>query len=162
MRKFIFSYVITWEFVMGTSLQASFRSSADFGALILRVVLGGLFLAHFSLKFFVFTPAGTAAFFHSLGLPGFLAYVTMAAELFGGLALIFGIYARLVAVALIPLLIGTIVTVHGANGFFFNNPQGGWEYPAFWSVTLLVFALVGDGAFALARTRIPAAFRGGI
>ncbi len=141
--------------------SSSSRASADYGALILRVVLGGLFLAHFSLKYFVFTPAGTAAFFGSLGLPGWMAYATMAAELFGGLALIFGVYARAVALALIPLLIGTIVTVHGANGFFFNDPQGGWEYPAFWSVTLLVFALIGDGAFALARTRIPAAFKRG-
>lgn len=136
-------------------MSASTRAPAEFGALLLRVVLGGLFIAHFSLKFFVFTPAGTVAFFHSLGLPAFIAYATMAAEFFGGLALIFGVYARAVAVLLIPLLVGTIVTVHGANGFFFNNPQGGWEYPAFWSVTLLVFALIGDGAFALVRTRIP-------
>jgi putative oxidoreductase len=63
-----------------------------------------------------------------------------------------GIYARLVAVALIPILLGAIVTVHGAAGFFFTNPNGGWEFPAFWIVGLLVLALTGDGKFALKPT----------
>jgi len=130
------------------------NSSSAYGATLLRGTLGALFLAHFSLKFFVFTPSGTAAFFHTVGLPGALAYVTMAAEFFGGLALIFGVYARVVALALVPLMLGTIFTVHGHNGFFFNNPNGGWEYPAFWSIALVVQALIGDGALALLPARL--------
>ena len=39
--------------------------------------------------------------------------------------------------------------MHGAAGFFFNNPNGGWEYPAFWIVALVVQALLGDGAYAV-------------
>ncbi|WP_024870552.1 DoxX family protein [Tolumonas lignilytica] len=123
-----------------------------YAALLLRLVLGGLFLAHFSLKFFVFTPAGTAHFFTSLGLPGWMAYLTMTAEFFGGIALILGVYARLVAVALTPILLGAIVTVHAHAGFFFTNPNGGWEFPALWIVGLLVLALIGDGKFALKPT----------
>ena len=76
----------------------------------------------------------------------------MAAEFLGGLALIAGFKPRIVALALIPLLLGTIFTVHGANGFFFDSKGGGWEYPAFWSITLFVQALIGDGAFALSPT----------
>ncbi|WP_235054305.1 DoxX family membrane protein [Novosphingobium lindaniclasticum] len=68
--------------------MTSTPSSAPYGALILRIALGALFIAHFALKLFVFTPAGAAAFFGRLGLPPALAYVTMAAELLGGLALI--------------------------------------------------------------------------
>ncbi len=136
-----------------TSKTSSTAPTAPYGALILRVALGVLFLAHFALKLFVFTPAGAAGFFGSLGLPPALVYVTMAAELLGGLALILGIYARAVALALIPLLLGTIVMVHGANGFFFDSKGGGWEYPAFWSIALLVLALIGDGANALVPTR---------
>lgn len=136
-----------------TSKPSSTASTAPYGALVLRVALGALFLAHFALKLFVFTPAGAASFFGSLGLPPALAYVTMAAELLGGLALILGIHARAVALALIPLLLGTIVMVHGANGFFFDAKGGGWEYPAFWSIALLVLALIGDGAHALVPTR---------
>jgi len=75
-------------------------------------------------------------------------------EFVGAIALILGIYARLVAVALVPILLGAIVTVHGAAGFFFTNPNGGWEFPAFWIVGLLVLALTGDGKFALKPTTL--------
>jgi putative oxidoreductase len=123
--------------------------TAPYAALLLRVTLGALFLAHAALKLFVFTPAGTAHFFSSVGLPPALAYVTIAAEVLGGLALIAGLWTRVVALALTPVLLGAIVTVHGAAGFFFNDPNGGWEYPAFWIVALVVQALLGSGAFAL-------------
>ncbi|MCK9919977.1 DoxX family protein [Microbacteriaceae bacterium K1510] len=123
--------------------------TAPYAALLLRLTLGGLFLTHAALKFFVFTPAGTAAFFGKIGLPPALAYLTIAAEVLGGLALILGVWTRVVAILLIPILLGAIVTVHGGAGFFFNNPNGGWEYPAFWAVALLIQALLGDGAYAL-------------
>src|ERR1700728_1793533 len=120
--------------------------TAPYAALLLRVVLGALFLAHASLKLFVFTPAGTAGFFGSLGLPPALAYLVIAAEILGGIALILGLWTRIVAILLTPILLGAIFTVHGAAGFFFNNANGGWEYPAFWTVALVVQALLGDGA----------------
>lgn len=128
------------------------QRTAPYAAFIMRLALGILFLAHFGLKFFVFTPAGTAQFFASLGLPGGLAYLTMAIEFVGGIALILGIYARVVAIILIPVLLGAIATVHGAAGFFFTNPNGGWEFPAFWIVGLIVLALTGDGKYALKPT----------
>lgn len=130
--------------------------TAPFAALVLRLALGVLFLAHVSLKIFVFTPAGTAGFFQSIGLPGPLAYVVIAAELLGAVALLTGFFARWVALALVPLLVGTIVTVHGANGFFFTNEHGGWEYPAFWAIALFVQFLLGNGAFALTTSRAAA------
>ena len=123
--------------------------TAPYAALLLRLTLGVLFLAHAGLKIFVFTPAGTAQFFESIGLPGALAYITMVGEVAGGLALILGLWPRLAAIALVPVLVGAIVTVHGGNGFFFSNPNGGWEYPAFWSIALIALTLTGDGAFAL-------------
>lgn len=129
-------------------------ANADLAAAILRVSMGVLFLAHAGLKLFVFTPAGTAGYFVSLGLPGPLAYLVIAAELFGGIALILGVYSRWVSLALIPILLGSIYVPHGAAGFFFSNEGGGWEFPAFWAVTLVVQALLGDGAFALKRSRV--------
>ena len=89
------------------------------------------------------------AFFGSLGLPGWFAYVTILWEIIGAVALIIGVYPRVAAAALIPILLGAIVTVHGAAGFFFTNANGGWEFPAFWIVGLAVVALAGNGAFAL-------------
>ena len=123
--------------------------TAPYAAALLRIVLGGLFFAHAGLKLFVFTPAGTAQFFAGLGLPGALAYLVIAAEILGGAALIIGVYARLAALALIPILLGAIATVHGPAGFFFSNPNGGWEFPALWIVGLGSVALLGEGAFAL-------------
>lgn len=120
-----------------------------YAALLLRVSLAILFFAHAYLKIVVFTPAGSAKYFQSLGVPGFLAYLTMAAEIGGGLLLLLGIETRWVALLLVPLILGTIVLVHGKAGFFFTNKDGGWEYPAFWIVGLVVLALLGDGAAAV-------------
>jgi putative oxidoreductase len=123
--------------------------TAPYAALILRIALGLVFLAHAGLKVFVFTPAGAAQFFGSLGLPPGLAYLTIAAETAGGIALILGLYTRWVSLALIPILLGAIAFVHGPAGFFFNNPNGGWEYLAFWIAALVAQALLGDGALAV-------------
>jgi putative oxidoreductase len=117
-------------------------------ALLLRVSLGTMFIAHALLKYFVFTLPGTAQFFESLGLPGILGYVTFAAELGGGILLVLGVYSRAVALALVPILLGA-TWAHFGNGWLFSAPKGGWEYPAFWTATLFVQALLGDGAYAL-------------
>ena len=118
-----------------------------YSALLLRVTLGTLFVAHALLKYFVFTLPGTAQFFASLGLPGTLGYVTFAAELVGGLMLIAGVKVRAVSLALVPVLLGA-TWAHAGNGWVFSAPNGGWEYPAFWTVMLVVQALLGAGAFA--------------
>jgi putative oxidoreductase len=123
-------------------------------ALILRLSLGTMFVAHALLKYFVFTLPGTAQFFGSLGLPGFLGYVTFAAELVGGVLLILGVHVRIVALALVPILLGATF-VHLGNGWLFSVKGGGWEFPVFWTVTLIVQALLGEGAYAL-RPAAPA------
>ena len=122
---------------------------AGVAALLLRVSLGIMFFAHAWLKIKVFTPAGTVKYFESLGVPGWLAYATIAAEIAGGALLILGIGTRWVALLLVPLILGTIVLVHGKAGWLFTNKDGGWEYPAFWAVGLLALAALGDGSAAL-------------
>lgn len=122
--------------------------NAQVAALLLRVSLGTMFVAHALLKYFVFTLPGTAQFFESLGLPGVLGYATFAAELVGGALLILGVSVRWVALALVPIMLGA-TWAHLGNGWVFSAPKGGWEYPAFWTVTLFVQALLGEGAYAL-------------
>lgn len=117
-------------------------------ALMLRLSLGTLFIAHALLKYFVFTLPGTAQFFESLGLPGVLGYATFAVELVGGILLILGVRTRAVALILVPVLLGA-TWAHAGNGWLFTSPNGGWEYPAFWTVALVIQALLGDGALAL-------------
>ena len=124
---------------------------AAHAALVLRLAMGALFVAHALIKIFVMTPAGVAGYFGSLGLPAALAYLTIAAELLGGLALIAGFRTRLVSLALLPILLGATVLGHGGNGFSFSNAGGGWEYPLFWSIALIVQALLGGGTAALTR-----------
>lgn len=126
--------------------------TAPYGVFILRLALGILFVAHASLKIFVFTLPGTAQFFGSLGLPPALGYIAPFWELAGAVALILGVWPRLAAILTIPILLGAIVSVHGPAGFFFTSPNGGWEFPALWIVGLITVALVGDGAFALVPT----------
>lgn len=133
------------------SAPASTASNADLAATLLRVTSGLWFLLHAGLKIFVFTPAGTAGFFEQIGLPGLLAYIVIAAELLGGIALIAGYKTRLIALGLSVILLGSIYTPHFAAGFFFSNAGGGWEFPAFWALTLWALALLGDGAYALGK-----------
>lgn len=125
------------------------HTSSDYAALILRVALGTMFIAHALLKIVVFTPAGTVGFFASLGVPGWFAYPVMGAELIGGLMLIAGIQTRIIALALVPVLIGTIVLVHGENGWLYTNENGGWEYSAFLIMASIALSLLGDGAYSL-------------
>jgi putative oxidoreductase len=122
---------------------------APYSALLLRVSLGVLFLAHgLLLKVMTFTPAGTAAFFEKIGYPGFLAYVVIIAEIAGGIALILGAYTRLVSLLFVPLMIGATLQ-HIGNGWGFGNPGGGWEFPVLWIALLFVQAGLGSGAYAL-------------
>ncbi len=122
--------------------------TAPYAALLLRLALGIMFLAHGFTKLFVFTPAGTAKFFASVGFAGWLAYPIIAFEIFAGVLLILGVYSRWVAVvATVELFVAS--TVHFGNGWSFTNPNGGWEYPVFLAVAAAVLALIGDGTYAL-------------
>ncbi|GGB21634.1 DoxX family protein [Agarivorans gilvus] len=129
------------------------QKTAAYAALLLRLISGGLFVAHGLTKVFVFTIPGTVGYFESLGLPGFVAYFTIVAELFGGLALLLGVATRWVSVPLVALLLG-VVWAHSGNGWGFTNAGGGWEFPLFWAAAQAAIGLLGNGALAL---KIPVA-----
>lgn len=123
--------------------------TAPYAALVLRISLGLMFIAHsLYLKAFVFTLPGTAQFFASIGLPALLAYAVFFAEAIGGILLLAGVYTRWVALALVPILIGA-AWAHWPNGWLFTAPNGGWEYPVFLTVAAIAQSLLGDGAYAL-------------
>ena len=130
------------------------QKTAPYAALVMRVALGAMFIAHsLWLKVFVFTMPGTVQFFESLGLPGAAAYLVLAAEGIGGILLILGVGSRWAALALVPVLLGA-TWVHSGNGWVFSNQGGGWEYPLFLTVAAGVQALLGDGAYALRLPRV--------
>jgi putative oxidoreductase len=125
---------------------------SQIGVALLRVSLGTMWIAHALLKWWVFTLPGTAQFFASVGFPGWMAHPVFVAELVGGLALVLGIYARQVSLALVPVM-AAAAWVHLPNGWVHTSPGGGWEYPVFLTVALLVQWLVGDGSLALRRSQ---------
>jgi putative oxidoreductase len=126
------------------------QRTAPYAALVLRVALGVMFIAHALLKYYVFTLPGTAQFFQSLGLPAAAAYLTFWAELIGGIAILAGLFSRWVSAALLPILLGA-AWAHAGNGWLFTAPNGGWEYPVFLAAAALAQALLGDGRYALAN-----------
>lgn len=123
-------------------------NTQQIGPLVLRLALGVMFVAHAALKIFVFTLPGTAAFFATQGFPGWTAYPVVAGELVAGVLLLAGVQVRLASLATLPILIGALA-VHLPNGWVFSAPNGGWEYPAFLIVLVIVQALIGEGAYAL-------------
>lgn len=125
---------------------------SPYGALILRVGLGTMWIAHALLKWFVFTIPGFATWLGTQGLPAAFAWPVFILELVGGLAIVLGIYGRHVALLLVPILLGA-TRIHFPNGWVFSNQGGGWEFPVFLVIGSLAYALIGDGAFALKSRR---------
>lgn len=121
----------------------------DLGAFISRVSLGIVLLIHSAyLKLMVFTLPGTAAFFGSIGLPEFSAYIVFSIEVVAGIALILGVQTRVFSALVIPVLAGA-TWAHSGNGWLFTNEGGGWEFPLFLTAMALVQVCLGDGKFAL-------------
>lgn len=120
------------------------------GALVARLTLGAVMIAHGLLKFFVFTLPGTAGFFASVGFPSWAAYIVAPLEVIAGLALVLGVHARWAALATIPIALGATL-VHAGNGWLFSNANGGWEYPAVLALLGVVVALLGDGAYGVRK-----------
>jgi putative oxidoreductase len=131
--------------------SSTLNPTTNYGVALIRVSLGTMWIAHALLKLLVFTLPGTAQFFASIGFPGFLAYPVFAVELLGGLALVLGVYARQVSLALVPVM-AVAASVHFGNGWVHTSPNGGWEYPVFLTVASTALWLLGDGAFAARRS----------
>ena len=130
------------------------RPHPDLALALLRVSLGVMYLAHsVLLKLFTYGLTGTAAFFQKVGLPGWLAFVTFAAEAVGGVLLVAGVQARWTAALLSPALLGAIVFVHGAGGWVFTAPGGGWEYPLFLLSASLAVIVGGPGSLKAGAMR---------
>jgi putative oxidoreductase len=145
------SYSETTQTFLELPMNSSPSTTTDLGIAVLRVSLGTMWIAHALLKLLVFTLPGTAQYFASIGFAGFLAYPVFAAELLGGLALLLGLYARQVALALVPIM-AVAAWVHLPNGWVHTSSGGGWEYPVFLIAASIALWLLGDGSAALKRS----------
>jgi putative oxidoreductase len=120
----------------------------NIGLVILRLVLGAIFIAHGGQKLFVYGFEGVAGGFAQMGVPmasvvgPFIGFV----ELFGGIALIVGLLTRLAALGLFSTMIGAMVLVHLPAGFFAPN---GIEFPLSLAGAALMLTLTGAGAYSI-------------
>lgn len=127
----------------------------DLGLLILRALIGLLFIGHGARKLFGHFggrgPAGTAGWFESIGLrPGQVwAVLAGLSELGGGLLVALGLLNPVGAVALIGAMLMAILKVHASKGLWVT--RGGFEYPLVLLIVALVLGLVGPGRYALDR-----------
>jgi putative oxidoreductase len=124
----------------------------DYAALMLRVLLGCLFIAHLYWKFAVL-PGGVQAWWDGLvrtGYPPIVPAYVLSAEIAGALFLIPGVWTRLVALYPIPMMLGAAQFWLVRKGFYFT--KAGAELPLVWSALLAIQVVAGDGPWALVRT----------
>lgn len=112
--------------------------------LALRVVLGLIMAAHGWQKIHN-GPAHVVQMVHSLGLPGWMAYLTIAAEFGGGILIMFGFLTRFAAAAVLIDMIVAILTVHLHKDL---TGPGGKEFPL--ALASIAFALIFFGGGELA------------
>jgi putative oxidoreductase len=124
-------------------------------AVLLRLLLGGLFIAHLYWKIAVF-PGGVDGWWANLvraGYPPFVPAYVLSAEAAGALLLIPGVLTRYVAAYAIPMMAGAAQFWLVRKGFYFTN--AGAELPLVWLALLSIQTVVGDGAWALVRSPSP-------
>ncbi len=118
------------------------------GAVILRVVLGLLFLVHGVAKF-QGGISNIAGWFGSIGLPGVLAYIVASIEVAGGIALIIGLGTRVVSALFVFLMIGAIIKVKLSAGLLGNGKMAGYELELTYLAISLFFVINGSSRFSV-------------
>jgi putative oxidoreductase len=133
---------------------------ASYGVIILRVALGIIFIAHGSQKL-----SGMEASiqgFQGMGLSAFVAVAVTVIELLGGIALVLGAFTRLASIGIAVVMIGAVMKVHGANGFFINwhmVPDQGHGYEYNLALLAMAVCLLCSGAGRLSVDSLFAKFQ---
>ena len=133
-------------------MQAGRITQQTLGALLLRLLLGALFIAHLYWKI-VLLPGGLAMWWQNLlrsGYPAFVPAYVFSAEVLGAVLLIPGILTRYAALYAIPMMAGAAHFWLVRNGFYFT--KSGAELPLVWLALLISQVVLGDGALALVRS----------
>ncbi|QCR18264.1 DoxX family protein [Agrococcus sp. SGAir0287] len=123
--------------------------ATDAALAMLRIVLGGVMLAHGLQKLLGGGIVGTAAGFRDMGVPfaELAAPAVIAVGVLGGAAMIAGLLVPLVGIAFVGVLGVAAVLVHGPAGFFAQD--GGFEHPAVLAVASAAVAVAGSGRLGL-------------
>jgi len=136
------------------------QTNGDASTLILRVLLGIVFLPHGLQKVFGlfggYGYTGTMGFFTgTLGIPALFAFLAIAAEFFGSLGLIAGLFTRIAALGVGVTISVAALMLHVQNGFFmnwFSNQKGeGFEYHILVAAIAAALVIRGGGKWSLDR-----------
>jgi putative oxidoreductase len=141
-------------------LQRLIRTSDNTPALVLRLALGLMMLAHGSQKLFGWFGGygwdGTMGFLtDQIGLSAPLAALLIVGEFAAGLGLIVGLLGRVAALGTLAIMLGAVFTAHLPNGFFMNwsgTQKGeGIELHILAIAMAVAVALQGSGALSIDR-----------
>ena len=134
------------------NIKQLLSTQAGLAALILRVPVGIILLAHGAQKLFGWFGGygleGTGQWMASIGLePGYLmALMAGSAEFFGGIALVLGLLTRPAALVVAFTMVVAIVTTHLSNGLFMSN--NGYEYALTLLAASLALMIQGGGSLS--------------
>ncbi|MCY9135376.1 DoxX family protein [Bacillus atrophaeus] len=123
------------------------------GLLIIRLIIGLLFVGHGAQKLFGWFGGhglkGTGGWFESIGMkPGVtVALLAGLSELFGGIMFALGFLTPLAGIIIVGTMVMAIVKVHGANGLWVTN--NGYEYNLTLLAVTIGIALTGPGQYAV-------------
>lgn len=143
------------------------RTAVHFSLLLIRVIVGVIFMAHGSQKMFGwFGGYGLAKTVEMFG-GGAIGYLVPIGEFFGGVGLVFGFLSRFSAASLIVIMGGAIAMVHGKNGFFLGSgpdstlKDSGFEFCLALIGLLLPIFICGPGRFSIGQFFLPKSSRTG-
>ena len=124
-----------------------------YGALVLRVVLGVVYIAHAYLALVIMGPAKVVEYQRAvhIPLPEIGAWYLIVAHGLGGIMLILGLLVRWAALANIPVMAGALWFVHLQQGFFISGSKFGYEYVLVMLGATIAQALLGAGAFTFRK-----------
>lgn len=117
----------------------------DFGLLIIRVIIGAIFVVHGYQK--LGAMAMTVGFFGKLGFAPFLAYLVAWVEFLGGISLIIGYGSKIASILLAVVTLSAIVKVHGPNGF--SVGRGGYEFVLTLFAVTVGLLYTGPGKYSI-------------
>lgn len=124
---------------------ATWFRNEDAGILILRVAVAIPFIVHGYAK--LADHASVVTVFGQLGIfaPAFMAWLVGLVEFVGGIAVLLGVFVRPAGVLLAVVMIVSIATVHGKNGYALMT--GGYEYVLTLLLASLATAFTGAGKY---------------
>ena len=131
----------------------------DFGATILRVIVGIMYVMHAYLSLVVFTPTVAADSMRAAGLPApvLMAWIVIVVHSLGGIMLVVGLWTRVAAAANAAIILGALVKLHLPQGFFLklmkDGTVGGFEFVLLLLAASVALILTGGGALTITRDR---------